>query len=86
MKKDQPKDFYFEVRKIDKVFLYEVYLLNYQNHFFISVKVRISVRQVRRREVKRDGNMILSSRRESFSKTGMFLQTFQKLPQNVQQK
>ena len=36
--------------------------------------------------IKRDQNMILNSHGESFSKTGMFLQAFQKLPQNVQQK
>jgi len=30
--------------------------------------------------------MILNSRCESFAKTRMFLQAFQKLPQNVQQK
>ena len=36
--------------------------------------------------IKRDQNMILNSRGESFSKTGMFLQAFQKLPQNIQQK
>ena len=36
--------------------------------------------------IKKDQNMILNSRGESFSKTGMFLQAFQKLPQNIQQK
>ena len=30
--------------------------------------------------------MILNFRREAFSKTGMFLRAFQKLPQNAQQK
>ena len=84
IKKDQPKAFYFVVRKIDKVFLYHVYLLNYQNRFYICGGLYL--RALRRREVNRVGNMILNSRRESFSKTGMFFRTFQKLPQNVQQK
>ena len=38
-------------------------------------------------KLKRDwNNMILNFRRESFSKTGMFLWAFQKLPQNAQLK
>ena len=33
--KGPTKGFYIEVRNIDKVFLYQVYLLNYQNRFYI---------------------------------------------------
>ena len=44
--------------------------------------LRASVQQ---HKLKRDENMILNSRREWFSKTEVFLQAFQKLPQNVHQ-
>ena len=72
--------FYLEVWKIDSVFLYQVYLLNYQNCVYIGMYLRGSCMAVKRL------NMILNSRRESFSKTVMFLRAFKKLPQNVQQK
>ena len=34
-KKEPTKGFYLEVWKIDSVFLYQVYLLNYHNCFYI---------------------------------------------------
>ena len=43
-KKGATKGYYLEVWKIDSVFLYQVYLLNYQTTVFIFVKVCINVR------------------------------------------
>ena len=64
IKKDQQKVFfYLEVWKIDSVFLYQVYLLNYQNCVYIGMYLRGSCMAVKRL------NMILNSCRESFSKT-----------------
>ena len=67
------KGFYLEVWKIDSVFVYQVYFLKviYEGLYLVYIYVR---------RTKRRLNMILNSRCESFSKTVMFLQTFQKLP------
>ena len=71
---------------LESVFLYQVFLLNYQNCFYISEGYISEVFCARLCKLKRDWYMILNFRRESFSKTGMFLRAFQKLPQNAQQK
>ena len=88
-KKWPMKGFYLEVCKIDSVFLYQVYLLNYDNCFYIHCMwrfvliLRASHATVK---LKRDWNMILNSRCELFLKTGMFLRAVQKFSQNVQKK
>ena len=54
-KKGPTKGFYLEVWKIKSVFLYQVYLLNYQlRTVYIFVKVCIYVRRMQLRKLKRD--------------------------------
>ena len=52
-KKGPTKGFYLEVWKIDSVFLYQVYLLNYLT-VFIFVKVCIYGHRTQQRKLKRD--------------------------------
>ena len=85
MKKDQPKVFYIEVRNIDKVFLYQVYLLNYQNRFYIRwrfVFMCVACNGVKDKEIEIWSWIAAVNHFQNWK----FLQTFQKLPQNVQQK
>ena len=77
-KKGPTIGFYLEVWKISSVFLYQVYLLNYQLctvHIF--VKVCIYVCGTWLRELKRDWNMILNSHFQKLK----CLPVFQTLPQ-----
>ena len=59
-KKGPTKGFYLEVWKIKSVFLYQVYLLNYQlrtvyiYRYILFVKVCIYLRHMRLRKLKRD--------------------------------
>ena len=82
----QTKGFYLEVWKIDSVFLYQVYLLNYHNCLFFCEGLYLRVSHPTASIKETEIIIILNSRCESFSKTRVFLRAFQKLPQNVQQK
>ena len=60
IKKGPTKGFYLEVWKIDSVFLYQVYLLNYHNCFYICEGLYLRA-STQRHTLTRDWNMILNS-------------------------
>ena len=85
IKKDQQKVFIWKFGNLTQYFCIKSIFWTITT-VFIFVKVCIYGHHMQQPKLKRDWNMILNSRCELVLKTGMFLRTFQKFSQNVQQK